>query len=322
MQSQIGDLDAGPAQRRHRLVEGGVAGDRHRDRARTGTRGGVRGGRRARRGDRVEDPQHVRHPGRIGWPYPQGEPADAAFETVRGVVGDHPAVVDHHDLVGERVSLLEVLGGEQNAGALGDAPHVLALGRVETGGRLVEEDHLRMSDQARGEVQAAAHPSRVRLGRPARRVGEVEPVEQLGGALSGVPGGEVEQPADQHQVLRTGQILVDRGVLAGESDPAAYALWLSQHVDAGDERATGVRAQQRGEHPYGGGLAGAVGPEHAEHRAAAHRQVHPVECLGLPEPLAESFRLYYEIAHGGVRPFVAGRASTCRLARAAGTVRT
>ena len=52
------------------------------------------------------------------------------------------------DLVGERVGLLEVLRGEQHGRAVvdelaDDVPHVLALGRVEAGGRLVEEDHRR-----------------------------------------------------------------------------------------------------------------------------------------------------------------------------------
>jgi hypothetical protein len=184
-----------------------------------------------------------------------------------------------------------------------------------------------VADQARGEVQAAAHAPRVRLGLAPGGLGKVEPVEQLGGAPLGVRRREVEQLADEHQVLRAGQVLVDRGVLAGETDAPAYALRLSQHVDAGHFSGAGVRAQQRGEHPYGGGLAGAVRSQHAEHRAAAHRQVHPVERLRLPESLAESLRPHHEIAHDVLRSSVAGRAvqarpSTSRLARPAGTVRT
>ena len=46
--------------------------------------------------------------------------ADHALEPVRGVVGDHAAVVDDGDLVGEGVGLLEVLRGEQHGRALVD----------------------------------------------------------------------------------------------------------------------------------------------------------------------------------------------------------
>ena len=56
-----------------------------------------------------------------------------------------------------------------------DVPHVLALGRVEAGGRLVEEDHRRPADQARGQVEPAAHAAGVGLGRPVGRLGQVEP---------------------------------------------------------------------------------------------------------------------------------------------------
>jgi hypothetical protein len=55
-------------------------------------------------------------------------------------------VVDHDDVVGQPLGLVEVLGGEQRGGAVGDelvddVPHLEAAARVEPGGRLVEEQH-------------------------------------------------------------------------------------------------------------------------------------------------------------------------------------
>ncbi len=75
----------------------------------------------------------------------EGLAARLAFEALRGVVGDDLAVVDDRDLVGEGIRLFQVLGGEQDGGALLDqhadhVPHVVALGRVEARGRLVEVD--------------------------------------------------------------------------------------------------------------------------------------------------------------------------------------
>ena len=48
-------------------------------------------------------------------------------------------------------------------------PHRQAAARIEAGGRLVEEDHLRPCDEARREVQAPAHAAGVRRDPPARR---------------------------------------------------------------------------------------------------------------------------------------------------------
>ncbi len=115
-------------------------------------------------------------------------PADHPLEPVRGVVRDHPAVVDHGDLVGERVGLLQVLRGQQHRRAVADqaadhVPHVLALGRVEAGGRLVEEDHRRPADQAtrRGRAGGACRRSRSWPTGSAASVRSNQ-LEQLGGA--------------------------------------------------------------------------------------------------------------------------------------------
>ena len=48
-------------------------------------------------------------------------PPICALELVRRALGDHAAVVDHDDLVGEPVGLVEVLGRQQHGGALRDA---------------------------------------------------------------------------------------------------------------------------------------------------------------------------------------------------------
>ena len=118
--------------------------------------------------------------------------ADDPLEAGRRVVGDHLAVVDDGDLVGERVGLLQVLRGEEDRRAVvdevaHDAPHVLALGGVQAGRGLVQEDDARAADEAGGEVEAAAHAARVRAGGTVRGVLEVEPLEQLGGALAARP---------------------------------------------------------------------------------------------------------------------------------------
>ena len=104
-------------------------------------------------------------------------------------LGDDLAAVDDRDAVGELVGLVEVLGAEQHGRALrgeraDDVPHLVARARVQAGRRLVEEHHLRRHDDARRDVQPAAHAARVVLDQPPGRLGEAERAEQLVGALA------------------------------------------------------------------------------------------------------------------------------------------
>ena len=189
--------------------------------------------------------------------------ADLGLELVRGALGDHLAVVDHHDLVGEPVGLVEVLRREQHGRALPHAaldrlPQREPAARVQAGRRLVEEQHRRAVDQRGGEVEPPAHAARVRLGRPLRGVRQVEALEQLVRAGARVLAGHVVELPDHLQVLEPGQVLVDRRVLAREPDLRAQRRRVALHVQARDARAAGVGLQQRREDPHRRRLARAV----------------------------------------------------------------
>jgi hypothetical protein len=84
------------------------------------------------------------------------------LEPLRGVVGDEPAVVDHDDALGELVGLVEIVGGEDDGGAVFGpqaADVLLQVGpvlRIQPGGRLVQEQQVGSVDQAHRNVQPAA----------------------------------------------------------------------------------------------------------------------------------------------------------------------
>jgi hypothetical protein len=59
-------------------------------------------------------------PVRVGELQPDVAARDAALELVRGALGDHPAVVQQGDPVGQLVGLLQVLGGEEDRDPAGD----------------------------------------------------------------------------------------------------------------------------------------------------------------------------------------------------------
>jgi hypothetical protein len=96
------------------------------------------------------------------------------------------------------------------------------------------------------------------------------------------------QPPDHLQVLLAGQVLVDRGVLTGEPDGRADLAGLADHVQADDLGPPRVRRQQRAEDAHDRRLAGAVGPEQAQHGALGDGEVDPVERGLCAEPLDET----------------------------------
>ena len=78
-------------------------------------------------------------------------------------------------------------------------------------------------------------------------------------------------------VLAAREVLVDRGVLAGQPDDVAHGVGLGDHVVAEDRGVPRVGAEDGGEDAHGGRLAGAVGPEQSEHGAGLDLEGDPVE---------------------------------------------
>ena len=120
--------------------------------------------------------------------------------------GDLAAVVDQHDVVGQRVGLFEVLRRQQQRHAFGDEladrrPHDLAAAWVEAGRRLVEHEQLRLVDQARGEIDAAALAAGEVLHEPVAELLDVEALDQLLGDTSSGAAAVAAQARHQHQVL-------------------------------------------------------------------------------------------------------------------------
>jgi hypothetical protein len=192
--------------------------------------------------------------------------------------------------VSQLVGLVQVLRGEQDRDPFGDqsadhGPHVGTAVRVQSGGRLVQEQHPGAADQAGRQVQPAAHSARVRLHGPAGGIGQLEAGQQLGRPGPGLRPRQAEQAADHDEVVRPRESLVHRGVLAGEADELPDLVGVAQHVVPADARLAAVRPQQRGQDPDRGRLARTVRPEDPEYPALPGEQVHPVQRGRLAEPL-------------------------------------
>ena len=184
------------------------------------------------------------------------------------------------DPVGELLGLVQVLRAEQHRRALPgeflDAvPHFDARLRVESGGRLVQEDHRRVPDEAHGDVQAAAHASGIRRHPSLRRVSELEAGQQAVRDLAGTL--QVPQSGHQHQVLPAGKGLVHGRELPSEADGLPHVRSLRGDVEAVDAGRPRVGLEQRGQDIHGRGLARAVRAKQRENAAPRHLEIHATQ---------------------------------------------
>jgi len=126
------------------------------------------------------------------------------------------------------------------------------------------------------------------LGHPGPQPVELELGEELltAGVRLGL-GHPVEHPVVHHLLARARSAEGAAG-LGHVADAAAYLLRLADHVVARDRRRAGGRAQQRDQHPQGGGLAGTVGAEEAHDFTLGDVEVDAVDGLDLLLVLALS----------------------------------
>ncbi len=244
----------------------------------------------------------------------------------RRAFGDDPPVVQHHQGVGQAIGLFEVLGGQQHRGPaphqlLDDLPQVVAALGVETGGGLVQEQDDRPGHQCGGQVEPAAHATGIGLEDPVAGIFETELGEQLLRPAGHRRTAHVVEVPDHLQVLATGQVLVDGGVLPGQADDAAHQGSLLAHVVPDHPGSSAVRLEDGGQDAHGRRLARSVWTEEAEDGALGGIEAHSVEgahgVLAV-EGLLEGVDLD-GVVHGTV--VLSGRGAWDRRQRAAVRVR-
>ena len=165
------------------------------------------------------------------------------------------------------------------------------------GGRFVHEQQPRRTDEARAEVEPALHAPRVRADQSVAGIGEAELLQHVIGGGTRAATVVAEQASDHAQVLAARQCGLDRGELAREADRPANLLRVLRDVDAVDVERARVGSQQRGDRPDERRLAGAVGPEHCEHRSRGCVEIETGERLDVAEPFREALGLQHQ-SHG------------------------
>ena len=101
-----------------------------------------------------------------------------------------PPGIDRDEEVADTLDLAEQVAGDDDGDPeLGPGPsdqreHLVATGRIEAVGRLVEQEQARAVDQRLGQLDPLLHPGRVAADRPVALLVQADVAEDLGGALA------------------------------------------------------------------------------------------------------------------------------------------
>src|SRR5258708_4891574 len=209
---------------------------------------------------------------------------DLPLEAVGGVLADDLTVVHDRQAVAEDVGLIHVVGRQEDGDAFGaQAAHLVPDARsalwIQTGGRLIEDQQAWPVHHAYRDVQPAPLPAGVRLHQSVSKPSQVQPPDQLAGALRGLRPAHAIEPPLQNQDLAPGSSRLRAAFLADVSDLRAHLPRLAPQIEAADRGVAAAGVQQRGEHAHGGRLAGAVGAEEAKDLAGADLEVHAAHGL-------------------------------------------
>ena len=164
----------------------------------------------------------------------------------------------------------DLLAGE----AAHEVAHVAHPGRVETRGRLVEQEELRSPEQRRRDSEPLAHPVRVAADAVLRTVAQLDQLQHLldaGGRVGFVVVGE------QPQVLAPGEIRVEARPLDEAGDAVERLRAVDQRIAAEQLRLTGGGPDQAEQHPQQRGLSGSVRAEQAEDVAGRDSEIDAVD---------------------------------------------
>jgi hypothetical protein len=222
------------------------------------------------------------------------EQAGRAAQLRDGPLGDHPTPVDHHRPVADLFDLGEQVAREQHRPALLGLPaderaHLHCAVRVEAARRLVEDQQRRILEQGGGDT---------------------EPLPHAGGVAVHLVPGPFEQPhlveyppdarraytciaGEGPQVVAAGQVRVEGGRLHQRADSGERFGGAGRLAEQGRAARSGPHQPQQ--HAQRRRLAGAVGPEEADHLAPLDGQVQPVD----GDVVAVALREAGGLDHGG-----------------------
>jgi hypothetical protein len=208
--------------------------------------------------------------------------AEFGREVAGRAEGDEAAAVEDRDAVAALGLFHQVRRHDDGrafvAAEAGEGGPELAAGRrVETGGRLVEQEERRTVEQAAREVGAAGETAGERLHAVAVAVAQPEDVEQDVDPFVQCAAAEPDEHAVEAEVLAHRQLGIERGLLENDAEAAADGGGIDRGPVPEHLGRAGGRRHQRRHDPEQRRLAAAVGTEQAEEFAGLHFERESVE---------------------------------------------
>jgi hypothetical protein len=200
--------------------------------------------------------------------------------------------VQDRDAVAQAFGLLEAMGGEEDRHAapaeLVDQLVDLAGGdRVQAGGRLVQEQQLRVAEQRPGQGDPLAEPFGQGAAGIVGPVGQVDGPQRAADAIVWV--GHLVEACETLEVLGHAQAQVQARRLGHDRNaPADLCAVAGGERESGDRCRARGRCNERAERPHHGGLAGAVRPKEPEDLAVAELKRDVLERDPVTEVLAQT----------------------------------
>ena len=244
----------------------------------------------------------------------------ALLQLVRGAGGDDLAVV-HGDQPVEAFGLFHIGGRDHDAharpalpDALDQFPELPARQRVDAGGRLVEDQEIRIVDQRAAQTELLLHAAGELARGPAGKGRHAGRVQQFDDPPLALGRGLAEQLAEEIEVLRHAEgrieVLAEALRHVGDAVVAGGSMRLHRHVAAQRLDVALLNLAHAGDQAEQGRLADAVRSDQADHAFGGDLQAHVIQrgavAVALRNPFDPGYRLGIRVHSGSFTSRVSG----------------
>src|SRR5215471_20450622 len=176
-------------------------------------------------------------------------------------------------------------------------PELAARLRIDPGGRLVQQQQLRIRQRAGAERQALLPAPRQLARDLVFATRKTEPFDHGARRLRGLA--HAVEPRDEIEVLAHREVLVEAEALGHVADAALDLIGLLDDVEPEAGAVPGIRGEQAAQHTDRCGLAAAVGAQEAVDRSAPYRHGQVAHDRAPVERLGQAVDLDRDIGCGG-----------------------
>ena len=183
---------------------------------------------------------------------------------------EQPPGIDGDEEVAHPLDLAEQVAGhdhgdpEFGAGPSNEPQHLVASGRVEPVGRLIEQQQSRVVDERLGELDPLLHAGRIATDRAVALLVQPDMAEDLGGPLAGGRARQTRHPRHVSHEVGGRRVRRQAVVLGHVADELPDRRALGAHVETHDRGVAGRRLEEPEEDLDERALAGAVGADQAD----------------------------------------------------------